>query len=178
VLVIVSVGRFVYDTQHSSYISDVIPSQQVSVVHKDSNQIDHTVYVSRVVDGDTIEVVEGDTKQKVRLLGINAPESVDPRRTVECFGKEASSYLKQILEHRLVSIHTDGTQSTYDKYHRLLGYVYRDDGLFVNKHMIEEGYAYEYTYSTPYQYQSDFRQAQQQARTEEKGLWAKGVCMK
>jgi micrococcal nuclease len=132
--------------------------------------------VSRVVDGDTIEVTKGGVKEKVRLLGINTPETVDPRKKVECFGKEASAELKQLLTGKQVKLVTDDTQTKYDKYGRLLAYVYRDDGLFLNKHMIEEGYAYEYTYTVPYIFQKEFKEAQKQAEIKGRGLWKVGVC--
>jgi micrococcal nuclease len=132
--------------------------------------------VSRVVDGDTIEVTKDGIKEKVRLIGINTPETVDPRKTVECFGKEASAHAKEILMGQKVRLVSDDTQTKYDKYGRLLAYVYREDGLFVNKHMIEEGYAYEYTYRVPYLFQKEFKEAQLKAQTEGKGLWKAGVC--
>lgn len=132
--------------------------------------------VSRVIDGDTIEVTRDGIKEKVRLIGINTPETVDPRRTVECFGKEASAHAKEILMGQKVMLVSDDTQTKYDKYGRLLAYVYREDGLFVNKHMIEEGYAYEYTYRVPYIFQKEFKEAQLKAQTEGKGLWKAGVC--
>ena len=132
--------------------------------------------VSRVVDGDTIEVTRDGIKEKVRQIGINTPETVDPRKTVECFGKEASAHAKEILMGQKVRLVSDDTQTKYDKYGRLLAYVYREDGLLVNKHMIEEGYAYEYTYRVPYIFQKEFKEAQKQAETEGKGLWGAGVC--
>ncbi len=132
--------------------------------------------VSRVVDGDTIEVIKDNKKEKVRLIGINTPETVDPRRKVECFGKEASVHAKEILLGQKVRLVSDDSQTKYDKYGRLLAYVYREDGLFVNKHMIEEGYAYEYTYKVSYLFQKEFKEAQLKAQTEGKGLWKPGVC--
>lgn len=136
-----------------------------------------TLYaVVKVVDGDTIHVdIEG-KNETVRLIGINTPETVDPRRPVECFGKQASDKAKEILSGRRVRIETDSSQDVRDKYGRLLGYIYRDDGLFLNKFMITEGYAYEYTYRLPYKYQTEFKAAQKSAEAAEKGLWAPGVC--
>ncbi|MCX6703459.1 MAG: thermonuclease family protein [Candidatus Zambryskibacteria bacterium] len=132
--------------------------------------------VTRVVDGDTIEVTKNGVKEKVRLLGINTPETVDPRKMVECFGKEASAHAKELLAGKQVKIVSDDSQTKYDKYGRLLAYVYTEEGLFVNKHMIEEGYAYEYTYNVPYIFQKEFKEAQKKAETEGRGLWGEGVC--
>lgn len=170
--------------------SDTAPEQQVSgVIHtqpevqtiattKTSTTTESLFMVFRVVDGDTIEVMRGGVKEKVRLIGINTPETVDPRRKVECFGKEASAHAKEILTGQKVSLVSDDSQTKYDKYGRLLAYVYREDGLFVNKHMIEEGYAYEYTYKAPYLFQKEFKEAQLKAQAEGRGLWKAGVCEK
>jgi micrococcal nuclease len=128
------------------------------------------------VDGDTIVISYNGTDTKVRLLGINTPETVDPRKTVECFGKEASLYTKQLLQDRQVSIVFDQTQGEKDKYGRLLAYVYRDDGLFINKELVLGGYAYEYTYHTPYLFQKEFKDAQRDAEQGQKGLWNPSVC--
>ncbi len=136
-----------------------------------------TLYaVVKVVDGDTLHIDVDGKKETVRLIGINTPETVDPRRPVECFGKEASNKAKELLTGREVRIETEASQGERDKYGRLLGYIYRDDGLFFNKYMIEEGYAYEYTYRLPYKYQAEFKSAQKSAEALKKGLWAPGVC--
>lgn len=129
-----------------------------------------------VVDGDTIKIsVNGETKT-FRLIGMDTPETVDPRKPVQCFGIEASNIAKELLSGRKVRIETDTTQGTYDKYNRLLGYVYREDGLFYNKYMIEQGYAHEYTYDTPYKYQTEFKDAQKEAQDNERGLWSPNTC--
>lgn len=134
--------------------------------------------VVRVVDGDTIKVDVDGVEETVRLIGMNTPETVDPRRPVECFGKEASLKAQELLDGQLVRLQTEASQGERDKYHRLLAYVTREDGLFFNKHMIEQGYAYEYTYRLPYQYQSEFMAAQKEAEAAGRGLWAPGVCEK
>lgn len=132
--------------------------------------------VVKVIDGDTISVDIGGNKQTVRLIGLNTPETVDPRRPVECFGKEASNKAKELLVDKNVRLELDPSQGDVDKYDRQLRYVYLEDGTLVNKLMIEEGYAYEYTYDLPYIYQTDFKNAQMVARDEKRGLWADGVC--
>lgn len=136
-----------------------------------------TLYqVLKVVDGDTV-AVQIDGKQEVlRLIGINTPETVDPRKPVQCFGTEASAKAKEILTGKQVSLEADDSQSDRDKYGRLLRYIYLEDGTNFNKLMIDEGYAYEYTYGTPYKYQADFKDAQQKAKESKKGLWAEDTC--
>ncbi|MFN7160983.1 MAG: thermonuclease family protein [Candidatus Gracilibacteria bacterium] len=131
--------------------------------------------VSRVVDGDTIEVVTNNVKEKIRLIGINAPESVDPRKGVECFGKEASAMMKSMIEGKRVELREDMTQENKDRYGRLLRYVYLNDTL-VNLEMIQKGYAYEYTYNIPYVHQAEFRDAQKIAIQKAEGLWASATC--
>lgn len=132
--------------------------------------------VLSIVDGDTLAVEINGQKEVLRLIGINTPETVDPRKPVECFGKEASNKAKEILSDKVVKLEEDQTQGNTDKYNRLLRYVYLEDGTNFNKLMIEEGYAYEYTYNTPYKYQSDFKLAQQKAEKEKRGLWADDAC--
>ncbi len=132
--------------------------------------------VSRVVDGDTIDVsIDGKVK-RLRLIGINTPETVDPRKLVECFGVEASNKAKTLLTGKKVSLEGDGSQGELDKYNRLLRYVFLEDGTNINLLMIKEGYAYEYTYNLPYKYQTEFKNAQKQAEANKAGLWSPNAC--
>jgi len=132
--------------------------------------------VVSVVDGDTIKISMDEKTETFRLIGIDTPETVDPRKPVQCFGIESSNKAKELLSGKKVRIETDPTQGTYDKYNRLLGYVYREDGLFYNKYMIEQGYAHEYTYNTSYKYQTDFKNAQIVAEKNKLGLWSSNTC--
>ena len=138
---------------------------------------DQTMYsVLKVIDGDTITISLNEKNQTVRLIGINSPESVDPRRAVECFGNEASLQAKELLTGQQVRIVSDPTQADRDRYNRLLRYVYLADGTFFNKWMIAEGYAYEYTYDSPYQFQKEFKEEQAISRAQGKGLWSQDAC--
>lgn len=132
--------------------------------------------VTQVVDGDTIKININGKEETLRLIGLDTPETVDPRKEVQCFGKEASNKAKELLSNKKVRIETDASQGTTDKYGRMLAYVYREDGLFYNKHMIEQGYAHEYTYGTPYKYQSEFKTAQKNAQASQIGLWSPSTC--
>lgn len=132
--------------------------------------------VVRVVDGDTLTVSIDGEDQTIRLIGINTPETVDPRKPIECFGKEASAEAKALLGGRNVYLEADESQDTYDKYQRLLAYVYLEDGTNINKRMIENGFAYEYTYQTPYKYQAIFKATEASAKAGGKGLWATNAC--
>lgn len=131
--------------------------------------------VTKVVDGDTIEVnIEGQAT-KVRLIGINTPETVDPRKEVECYGKEASNMLKELIEGKKVKLEADSTQQNTDKYGRLLRYVFLNDKN-IDLQMVEEGYAFEYTYFMPYKYQAEFKAAEKNAQVKNLGLWDPKVC--
>lgn len=132
--------------------------------------------VVKVVDGDTLAINMDGKVQTLRLIGLDTPETVDPRKPVQCFGVEASNKAKSVLAGQEVRIEADPTQGLYDKYNRLLVYVYLKDGTLFNKMMIAEGYGHEYTYHAPYKYQSEFKAEEMSAKTGEKGLWANGVC--
>jgi len=129
--------------------------------------------VARVVDGDTIVVSTGVT---LRLIGIDTPETVDPRKPVQCFGREASNRAHELLDHTNVSLEYDPTQGRLDRYGRTLAYVWMSGGRLYNKVMIEDGYAHEYTYSVPYRYQSVFIAAERAARDGQRGLWSPATC--
>lgn len=130
-----------------------------------SNSAKQIVKVIRVVDGDTI-VIEGNIK--LRYIGINAPESVDPRRPVQCFGKEASDRNKELVEGKTVSLEKDVSET--DKYGRLLRYVYLD-GIMINKQLVSEGYAFASSYPPDITHQQELKNAENDARTSMKGLW-------
>ena len=96
--------------------------------------------VERVVDGDTI-VVRG--VGRVRLIGVDTPETVDPRRPVEFFGREASAFTKRLLEGQRVRLEYDRERA--DRYGRTLAYVYLRDGMLANAEIIRLGYGHAYT---------------------------------
>ncbi len=131
-------------------------------------QNQNTYKVIRVVDGDTIEL-EG--KIKLRYIGIDTPEVVKPDTPVECFGKEASAKNKELVEGKYVTLEKDVSET--DRYGRLLRYVYID-GLFVNEYMVKEGYAHASSYPPDVKYQNVLRQAEREARENNRGFW--GSC--
>jgi micrococcal nuclease len=132
--------------------------------------------VTKVVDGDTIHVNANGQRLKIRVIGLDTPESVDPRKPVQCFALEASAQAKTILGGQSVYLETDPSQDTVDKYGRTLAYVWTASGRLFNLDMIAYGYAHEYTYNLPYRYQQDFRAAEDDARTHERGLWSPNAC--
>jgi len=128
--------------------------------------------VERVVDGDTILVRDGDVLTTVRLIGVDTPETVHPRKPVERFGKEAAAFTKRTLENESVRLEFDNER--FDRYGRLLAYVYRaSDGLFVNEELIRQGYGHAYT-RFPFRYLDRFRRLEAEARENGRGLWGDG----
>lgn len=132
--------------------------------------------VQRVVDGDTVMIVRPSGRVKVRVIGIDTPESVDPRQPVQCFGREATARAKTLLEGTSVFLQNDPSQDRVDRYGRELDYVWLQDGRLFNLVMIEEGFAHEYTYDVPYAFQPQFRAAQETAEDRRVGLWAPSTC--
>ena len=128
-----------------------------------------TFLVVRVIDGDTIEIEGG---EKVRYIGINTPESKDPRKEVECYAKEAESKNRDLVEGKKVVLEKDISET--DRYGRLLRYVYLD-GVMINELLVREGYAQASSYPPDVKYQDRFNEAEKQARAEQKGLWGE-VC--
>ncbi len=130
-----------------------------------------------VVDGDTVKIYINNKLESIRMIGLDTPETVDPRKEVQCFGLEASKKAKEMLEGKSVILEKDESQGERDKYGRLLLYLYLEDGTFFNKWMIENGYGHEYTYNIPYKYQTEFKNAEKYARENKLGLWADDACV-
>ncbi|MEO0494393.1 MAG: thermonuclease family protein, partial [Actinomycetota bacterium] len=130
--------------------------------------------VERVVDGDTIVVEIAGNRERVRLLGIDTPESVAENRPDQCYGEESSAYLKSVLP--------EGTEITLirdvesrDQFDRLLAYVVRSsDQLFVNLDLLERGYAGVLIYEPNSFYRDLFEAAEDAAFRADIGLW--GIC--
>ena len=134
------------------------------------------ITVVRVVDGDTIIINNKGVQEKVRLIGIDTPESKDPRKKVECFANAATKKAEDLLLNKPITLEPDPTQQERDRYGRLLRYVFLPGNILVNELLIKEGFAYEYTYSTSYKYQERFIEAEQEAQRNKSGLWADSTC--
>lgn len=133
--------------------------------------------VDRVVDGDTVKVTIDGEQVSVRLIGINTPETVKPGSPVECFGPAASDFAKALLDGQPIVLELDDTQGYYDRYDRVLAYVWRvlPDGTLrlFNEEAVAGGYAYERQYTDdPYAWQPEFAAAQLNARQSGVGLWS------
>ncbi len=146
-------------------------------VEKPKNKTESNTYqVAKVIDGDTLEVNRYGKLEKVRLIGIDTPETLDPRKPVQCFGKEASNKSKDLLTGKNVKLEFDPVVGEKDKYGRTLAYVWQD-GTLINLKLLKEGYAHEYTYrNQSYKYQGEFKSAQADAKNSQVGLWSSQTC--
>lgn len=127
--------------------------------------------VVKVVDGDTIHVQLGDTREKVRYIGIDTPETKDPRKPVQCYGQRASDFNEQLVGGESVRLVLD--VQARDRYGRLLAYVYRvRDDLFVNAELARLGYAQPLTIAPDVRYAERFAALAREAREQGRGLWS------
>jgi micrococcal nuclease len=137
------------------------------------------IYVKRSVDGDTLQLESG---ERVRLIGIDTPEvhesnklSRDSRRTqqdkntIKKLGRRAWEFTRNLVEGKRVSLEFDVEK--YDRYGRLLAYVYLKDGTFVNAEIVKQGYASLLTIPPNVKYADLFLQLYQEARLNKRGLW-------
>jgi micrococcal nuclease len=126
--------------------------------------------VTKVVDGDTFWVDDGSEKGlKIRLIGVNTPETVHPQKPVEFYGREASDYVKSILTGNKVKLEFD--VSRFDRYGRTLAYVYLQDGTFLNTDLIKKGYGQAMTVPPNVKYSERFVELEREARGKKVGLW-------
>lgn len=129
-------------------------------------------HVERVVDGDTIIVVVGGERIRVRLIGVDTPETVKPQTPVQCFGPEASHWMKELLTDRDVDLAYDVRR--LDRFGRTLAYVYTTDGTFVNLELVRRGFGSVLSIRPDVAYGAEFSSAEATARTARAGLW--GAC--
>ena len=121
--------------------------------------------VTKVIDGDTIEIEGG---KRVRYIGIDTPETVDPNRPTGCYGSDASNKNLELVLNKKVRLVKDVSET--DKYGRLLRYVYVGD-TFVNDYLVKEGYAKASTYAPDVKFSKTFATSEREARESKKGLW-------
>lgn len=130
--------------------------------------------IHKVIDGDTIIADISGSRENVRLIGIDTPESVARNRPNQCYGAEAGAYLKSLLpEGTAVILILD--EEPRDQYDRLLAYVIRNhDDLFINLDLVAQGYAGTLSYPPNTHYEELLDAAAGKAMHANLGLW--GVC--
>jgi endonuclease YncB( thermonuclease family) len=127
--------------------------------------------VTQSNDGDTITVDMAGREEKIRFIGVDTPETEDPRKPVQCFGRAASEFTRSLIGDNPVRLEADPLNTNRDRYNRLLRYVYLPDGTFVNAEIIKQGYGFAYL-SFPFEQKEAFAQYQKDAREQNSGLWA------
>ncbi|MGO3018235.1 MAG: thermonuclease family protein [Anaerococcus sp.] len=159
--------------KNDNAIEKSIESKEESIAYKKAT-------VTRVVDGDTIEVSDGKSTYKLRLIGVNTPETVHPNKDVEFFGKEASDFTKEKLTDSTIYLEKDVSDT--DRYQRYLRYVWLEkpssnpsedeikEKMF-NAILVKDGYAYASSYQPDVKYQELFNKLQRQAEESNTGLW-------
>jgi len=130
--------------------------------------------VVKVVDGDTldIDIPDGNYNHtRIRLWGVDTPETKDPRTGPMYFGKEASDFATKLAFGKRVTIYLEKEKKPRDKYHRLLAYIQLPDGKFLNEELLSEGYAYA-DLRFKHGLYNKYKQLESVARSQKKGLWA------
>jgi micrococcal nuclease len=126
----------------------------------------HYLHVIKIFDGDTVSVLVDGKQEKVRLIGIDAPEMGQ-----KPWGENAKSYLETLLSSSAGKIKLEYDIETRDQYGRLLAYMWTQDNRHVNLLMLENGYAMLYTFPPNVKHVEEFRAAQTKAREKEIGIW-------
>lgn len=129
------------------------------------------VHIERVVDGDTLVAKDDNNKElKVRLIGVDTPETVKPDTPVQPYGKEASDYSKSQLTNKDVFLEYDEEQE--DQYGRILAYLWLDKHTMFNEELIKKGLAKEKYYAPNGKYRDVFEKAEQQAKNNNENIWS------
>jgi micrococcal nuclease len=126
--------------------------------------------VQRVSDGDTFVATVKGRRERIRVIGVDTPESVAPNQPDEPYGEEASDFAKLYLDGETVRL--AGDAEPRDRYGRMLAYVWLEDGTFWNALLVAEGYAQQLTIPPNVTYERLFRRLAAEARREDRGLWA------
>lgn len=126
--------------------------------------------VVEFVDGDTIAVDMNGKKETLRFIGVDTPETHDPRKKVQCFGMVAANFTKTIIGSQPVRLEADPLGTNRDRYNRLLRYIYLPDGRLVNAEIIKQGYGFAYL-GFPFSKHDEFKAYQDAARSAGIGLW-------
>lgn len=150
----------------------IVPTEEKKTISKTLKENKKSIPVLKIVDGDTIDVLYKEKTERIRIQGMDTPETKDPRYPVQCFGKEATLRAKEILEGQNIYLETDGDRG---KYQRLLAYIQLTDGTDYGEKMIREGYAWHYS-KYPHERMEVYDEAEKFARKNNNGLWSSTTC--
>ena len=129
------------------------------------------ITIHKVVDGDTVDIDINGNTERVRLIGVNTPETKHPTKPIECFGPEASAYLTQLLP-KGTHVRIERDIEARDRYGRMLLYLYREsDNLFINLDLVLRGYGTPMSIEPNTFHRNDFVRAAAQAEAANVGLW-------
>lgn len=189
VVAAIAIGLILSDRSPRVGVHDDAPSvvQEVTVALPTTTRSESIVtttttnaFVVRTVDGDTIVAkldAEPKTEFTVRLLGIDTPETVDPRKAVQCFGKEASKKMHELVSGARVRLDSDPQADERDKYGRILRNLVASDGTDINALMVREGYAHAYlSFPLNRERKSELHNLETSARVKQLGLWSPSIC--
>ncbi len=160
-----------FDYSCRSHRQQSISSQQHVAVSDYEQYNDKPFLVVKVIDGDTIDIDVPDGKYdhtRIRLLGVDTPETKNPRTGVMYFGPEAFEFTKKSTQDKIVRVFLDA--KSRDKYNRLLAYIQLPDGKFLNEELLSEGFAYADS-RFKHSYYHKYMQIQSVAKRAKKGLW-------
>jgi micrococcal nuclease len=127
--------------------------------------------VTAIIDGDTVKALVDSKEESIRIYGIDAPEL-----SGECYAAESRSKAAEFLGGKWIQLEEDESQDNRDKYGRLLRYIWFDSGTDFGRRMIEEGYAFEYTYQTQYHKQTQYKETEAYSKSKQFGLWSTNTC--
>ncbi len=146
-------------------------SPQTSGLTAQSDQSGFVVTILKVVDGDTVDIDINGRTERVRLIGVNTPETKHPTKPIECFGPEASAYMTELLP-KGTTVRIERDVEARDRYGRMLLYLYRDsDNLFINLDLVSRGYGTPMSIEPNTFHRNDFVRAAALAEVSNVGLW-------
>jgi len=135
-------------------------------------ELEANAIIDDVIDGDTVDVIITGREERVRLIGIDTPETKKPNSPIECFGPEATAFTEALLPIG-TPIYIERDVVNRDDFGRLLGYVYRaDDGIFVNYEIMRQGFAQPLSIPPNDTFAELFADAARAAEADDAGLWA------
>lgn len=160
------------DLENSSVVADTVATfKNNSPTPQDTKVTGELVNIVRVIDGDTFVIFNTyGSEEKIRLIGVNAPESRNSgKKKKEEFGEESKKFLTNLLKNAKVRLEFDVQR--VDRYGRTLAYVYLENGTFLNEYLVKTGYAQVATFPPNVKYKELFIEAQRYARENKTGLW-------